>query len=134
MPNATLAEDRTHDEAVGLMDRSGEGPGTPSTGGRWIVGLIPVVGTLALVFLLSPGLRSDLGGLVALLDSIAARPAGRTPARCAPRNPKHEHLHAGAGAVEDLAGPEGAEGRRSEPVAPLFVGRRWFGAGRRTRS
>lgn len=70
MPNATLAEDRTHDEPVGPMDRSGEGPGTPSTGGRWIVGLLPVVGTLALVFLLSPGLRSDLGGLVALLDSI----------------------------------------------------------------
>jgi len=34
------------------------------------VGLLAVAGTLALVFLLSPGLRSDLGGLVALLGNI----------------------------------------------------------------
>ena len=34
------------------------------------MGLLSVVGTLALVFLLSPGLRSDLGGLLALLGNI----------------------------------------------------------------
>ena len=72
MSNTTLAvEDRTNDEPLFPMDRVGEGPGTPSTGGRWIVGLLSVFGTLALVFLLSPGLRSDFGGLIALLGNIS---------------------------------------------------------------
>lgn len=35
------------------------------------MGLLSVVGTLVLVFLLSPGLRSDLGGFVALLGNIS---------------------------------------------------------------
>jgi uncharacterized membrane protein YdjX (TVP38/TMEM64 family) len=36
------------------------------------VGLLSIVGTLALAYLLSPGLRSDLGGLVALLGGVSA--------------------------------------------------------------
>ena len=35
------------------------------------MGLLSVVGTLILAFLLSPGLRSDLGGLAALLGNIS---------------------------------------------------------------
>ena len=35
------------------------------------MGFLSVVGTLALVFLLSPGLRSDLGGLAAFLGNIS---------------------------------------------------------------
>ena len=78
MPDTTLTIGRANSALEASDGRGGEKPGsspatppgTPATGGRWAVGLLSVVGTLALVFLLSPGLRSDLGGLLALLGNI----------------------------------------------------------------
>ena len=80
MPDTTLAIERPNSGPGVPEGRGGEGPGTspatpagtPATAGRWAVGLLSVVGTLALVFLLSPGLRSDLGGLLALLGNVGA--------------------------------------------------------------
>ncbi len=80
MPDTTLTIKRAN-SALGVSGAQGwerpgsppgTPPGTPATGARWDVGLLSVVGTLVLVFLLSPGLRSDLGGLVALLSNISA--------------------------------------------------------------
>lgn len=78
MPDTTLTVERANGALGAPVGRGGGGPsyspGTPSgtpTVGRWAAGLLSVFGTLALVFLLSPGLRSDLGGLVALLGNIS---------------------------------------------------------------
>jgi drug/metabolite transporter (DMT)-like permease len=49
-----------------------KGSETPAPQGGWTVGLLAVVGTLVLAYLLSPGLRSDLGWLAALLSNIGA--------------------------------------------------------------
>src|SRR5829696_7348544 len=40
--------------------------------GRWIPGILAVVSTFALLWLLSPGLRSDLGQLAVLLGELNA--------------------------------------------------------------
>ena len=80
MPDTTLTVKRTNSAPGAPKGRGGEEPrfspgapsGTPATRGRWVVGLLSVLGTLALVSLLSPGLRSDLGGLVAPLGNISA--------------------------------------------------------------
>ena len=83
MPDTTLTIGRANGALEAPDGRDGEKPGsspatppgTPATGVRWIAGLLSVVGTSALVFLLfllSPGLRSDLGGLVALIGNIGA--------------------------------------------------------------
>ena len=48
------------------------GPENPAPGGWWIVGLLAAVGTFLLAYLLSPGLRSDLGGFATLLSSMDA--------------------------------------------------------------
>ncbi len=80
MSDATLAvKNRTNDEPRIVGGHGGEGPrpspvtssGTPAKAGRWAVGLLSVFGTLVLAYLLSPGLRSDLGGLAALLGNIS---------------------------------------------------------------
>lgn len=41
-----------------------------ASAGRWLVGVLAVVGTLVLAYALYPGLRADLGGLVALVASL----------------------------------------------------------------
>ncbi len=46
--------------------------GAPATRGVWIAGPLAVVGALVLAYLLSPGLRSDPGGLAALLGNVNA--------------------------------------------------------------
>ena len=78
MPDTTLTVERAN-SALGAPEgrdggRPGYSPGTPShtpgVGGRWAAGLLSVSVTLLATFLLSPGLRSDLGGLVALLGNV----------------------------------------------------------------
>jgi uncharacterized membrane protein YdjX (TVP38/TMEM64 family) len=64
---AALAAGRTNDGLLGE-----KGPKNPVPGERWIVGLLAAVGTLLLAYLLSPGLRSDLGGFATLLGTIDA--------------------------------------------------------------
>lgn len=51
---------------------SGKESGFPASAGAWITGFLSVLGTLVLAYLLSPGLRSDVNGLVALLSNIGA--------------------------------------------------------------
>ena len=81
MPNTTLiARNRAYSTPGAPEGQGGEGPrsspGSPSCtsakGRLWIVGLFAVTGTLVLAYLLSPGLRSDLGSLVALVGNISA--------------------------------------------------------------
>lgn len=40
-------------------------------GGRWLVGILAVVGTFVLAYALSPGLRAELGGLAALVAPLS---------------------------------------------------------------
>ena len=47
-------------------------PENPAPGGWWIAGLLAAVGAFLLAYLLSPGLRSDLGGLAAILGGMDA--------------------------------------------------------------
>ncbi len=49
-----------------------KGPENPAPGGWWIVGLLAASGAFLLASLLSPGLRSDLGGFATLLGSTDA--------------------------------------------------------------
>lgn len=76
MPDTTVAVKRANHEPQVVEGHGGKGPwpppDIPATGGGWTVGLLSVVGTLVLAYLLSPGLRSDLGGLVALPGNINA--------------------------------------------------------------
>ena len=78
MSDTTLTVEHANGPLGASGGRGGGGPsyppgppsGTPTTVGRWAAGLLSIVGTLAILFLLSPGLRSDLGGLAALLGNI----------------------------------------------------------------
>ena len=80
MPNTTLAVRRTDSEPGASEGRVGEGSklssgtllGIRVPGGRWTIAFLSVIGTLVLAYLLSPGLRSDVKGLVALVGNISA--------------------------------------------------------------
>ena len=64
---AALAEGR-YDRGLGRE----KGPENPAPGGWWIAGLLAAAGAFLLAYLLSPGLRSDLGGFAALLGGMDA--------------------------------------------------------------
>ena len=49
-----------------------KGPENPAPGGWWIAGLLAAAGAFLLAYLLSAGLRPDLGGLAALLGTMDA--------------------------------------------------------------
>ncbi len=80
MPNTTLAVRRTDSEPGASEGQVGEGSklssgtllGIRVPGGRWTIAFLSVIGTLVLAYLLSPGLRSDVNGLVALVGNISA--------------------------------------------------------------
>ena len=57
-------------EAPGLGRETG--PENPAPGGWWIAGLLAGAGAFFLAYLLSPGLRAELGGFAALLGSMDA--------------------------------------------------------------
>ena len=72
MPNPTIAVKRTNNTPGVEGDRPQKESGLPVSVGKWIAGFLSVVGTLALAYLLSPGLRSDVNGLVAPLSNVGA--------------------------------------------------------------
>ena len=67
MSDVTLTVKRTN-----RGHRGGSRPQPSAPRKSWSVGLLAATGTLAVVFLLSPGLRSDLYGLIAFTGSIDA--------------------------------------------------------------
>lgn len=76
MPHITSAVKRVEHTPRPVGDHDTRGPGSPpetsAAVGRWTAGLLSAAGTLALAYLISPGLRPDLGGLATLLGNISA--------------------------------------------------------------
>ena len=72
MSNTTLAVKHTNDTPGAEGDRYQRESGLPAASGKWIAGFLSVVGALVLAYLLSPGLRTDVNGLVALVSNVSA--------------------------------------------------------------
>jgi uncharacterized membrane protein YdjX (TVP38/TMEM64 family) len=72
MSDTTLTLKRTNHGHRGGKNHDGKRSGTSATRRSWLAPLLAVVGTFVLVCLLSPGLRSDLGGVAAFLSNADA--------------------------------------------------------------
>lgn len=72
MSSANLTVKRTNDTPQVVEVPGGKEPEKRVPGGAWTAGFLSVAGTLVLAYLLSPGLRSDVNGIVALLSNIGA--------------------------------------------------------------
>ena len=72
MSSANLAVKRTDDAPQVIEVPGGKEPRASVPGGAWTVGFLSSLGTLVLAYLLSPGLRSDVNGLVALFGNVDA--------------------------------------------------------------
>lgn len=72
MSNTTLAVKRANDTPGVEGDRPQGESVIPASRGKWVAGFLSVVGALVLAYLLSPGLRTDVNGLIAFLSNISA--------------------------------------------------------------
>lgn len=72
MSNPTIAVKRSNDTPGVEGGRYQKESGLSASAGRWIAVLLSVVGALVIAYLLSPGLRTDVNGLVALVSNISA--------------------------------------------------------------
>ena len=72
MSSANLAVKRTDDAPQVIEVPGGKEPRASVPGGAWTVGFLSSLGTLVIAYLVSPGLRSDVNGLVALLGNVDA--------------------------------------------------------------
>ncbi len=70
MSNPTIAVKRSNHTPGVEGDRPQRESGLPVSARKWIAVFLSVVGALVLAYLLSPGLRTDVNGLVALVSNV----------------------------------------------------------------